>query len=725
MLKGTTALARFIFQDFETQSDVDLTITGGLRYVLDASTRALLWSWGIDEDPIKLWCPDLSGELAPEVWAYVKSRMAAIGGCPAEVVAALAKPDSYIVGWNENFDRNVWRQVATPDHDWPRIEIEQTLDAMAQAQASNLPGQLDWAGRMLNLGNKTLGGKAVMKRFANRAEPLPGARTLIDVAPNRAAAVEEAIKMWALYLDYSVQDTDLMRAVWKTTRPLDADEWKVYWASEHINDRGMMVDLDVCRGAVAYREEEAAYTAAECLRLTDGAITSPTLTKQINEWVFDRLPDDLAEGMIKERDEEGYVTRLTGDKGVMTRLLEDIAVSDTPPEDNVVELLELLQFGRSSSAVKFEKMLNQEVDSRIYGQYVFNGAGQTHRWSARGIQTHNLPRAYLENELDVLDMVAAQVPIEELRQFGPVSSTLAKLIRPTIIAPEGKTLVWADYSAVEARVVAWLAKSRAATEAVIEPFEKGEDLYLLNAEAIFNVPRDVLAQRLADKDPEAKAMRQAAKVAVLALSYNGGVGAYKAMARGYGMRVSTEDAQIIVDGWRDRNRWARQIGEKIQDAMFHAMNAPLQYQPVGRVQYVFFPDLMRGTLAAILPDGRPIVYPMAKIVKLEKFGNMVDTITYLNGMGRSSMWRGLALENLTQSAAAGLLRDSIVQTEMHETVGQIIGHTHDEILLEAPVDQAEAVSDRLVKTMTSGFAWTEGLPLAAEPAISWYYSKGV
>lgn len=714
-------MTAFIFQDFETNSEADLTIVGGLKYNLDPSTRALLWSWCVNEDRTKLWGPDLSDELAPEVWAYVKGRMEAIGACPPEIVELLKKPDTYIVGWNENFDRGVWQQVMTADHDWPMIRIEQTLDAMCAAQASNLPGQLDWAGRMLGLGQKTVGGKAIMQRFARRQEPLPGAKVLIDAAPHRAEAVRKAINDWCLYLDYSVQDTDLLRAVWQCTRPLDAQEWETYWVSERINDRGMLVDLDVCRGAVLYREEEAAHVSAECVRLTDGAITSPTLTKQINEWVFERLPHDLAETMVKERDEAGNVTRLTGDKNVMTRLIEDIAISDTPPDDNVVELLELLQFGRSSSAVKFEKMLNQEVDGRICGQFVFNGA--THRWSSRGIQVHNLPRSYMENELDLLDMVAARVPIEELRKFGPVSATLAKLIRPTIIAPEGKMLVWADYSAVEARVVAWLAKSRDAEQAVLEPFRNGDDLYLLNAESIFNIDRTKLQDMLDQKDPEAKAMRQAAKVAVLALSYNGGVGAYKAMARGYGMRVSIEDAQRIVDGWRERNRWARVFGEKCQDAMFSAMIHPMTYYPVGLSRYVFMPGLLGGSLVAILPDGRPVVYPQARIVKQEKFDKLVDTITYLNGMGRSSMWRGLAVENLTQFSAAGLLRDSIVAVEKTEPVGQIVGHTHDEILLEAPVDQADAVAERLVKMMTSGFSWTEGLPLAAEEAVSWYYTK--
>jgi hypothetical protein len=168
-----------------------------------------------------------------------------------------------------------------------------------------------------------------------------------------------------------VQDTELLRVVWKSTRPLDGEEWQEYWVSERINDRGMLADLDVCRGAVQYRVEESEYIKAECVRLTGGAIVSPTLTAQINTWLWDQLPDDLRLHMVKETDiATGAVTKTTANKQVLARLLEDIYVSDTPPEDNVVELIEMLQFGRSSSAIKFEKILNQEVDGRLTGSYV-------------------------------------------------------------------------------------------------------------------------------------------------------------------------------------------------------------------------------------------------------------------------------------------------------------------------------------------------------------------
>lgn len=739
-------MASYCFRDWETQSNADLTVVGSLAYVLDESTRPLLLSWAIDDGPVKLWCPSLDGELVPEVLAYVKSRMTAYGASPVELHHFFAKPGHYAVGWNEGFDRQVHQQIATPDYGFPRIDIEQTLDAMAQASASNLPGKLDWAGRMLGLGTKTIGGSAIMKRFADRHLELPGSPADIVVMTeklgSRDKVVAEAILLWTTYLDYSVQDTVLLRDVWQCTRPLDAEEWREYWAFERINDKGMMVDLDVCRGAVEYREEEGEYVEAECARLTDGAILKPTLTQQINQWLYAQLPEDLGSLMVKERDENGAVVKLTAAKPVLTRLLEDINDSDTPPPDNVVEFIELLQFGRSSSAVKFQKILNQAVDDRLCNSYVFNGAGQTGRGSSRGVQIHNLPRDVVPNELDVLDMVVARVPIGELRALPltkadlkksnrpptSVNALLARLIRPTFIAPEGKVLVWGDWAAIEARVTPWLANTRGAEEAVLIPFRESDadenkpDIYILNAADIFSVDAQDLWARYKADDPQAYAMRQAGKVAVLALGFLGGVGALRAMARGYGMRLSNEEAQKIVDGWRDRNRWARKFGDKCEEAAFHAMNAPLAVFEAGRLRYQFLPDLMGGSLACFLPDLRPLLYPMAEIKKIERFGKERDTITYLNGMGRRSLWNGLQVENGTQGLAASILRGTLVRLEEEEP-DTIIGHTHDEVIGEVDATMASGFAERLESVMVRGFDWTEGLPLAAEVKTDWYYHK--
>lgn len=741
-------MANICFMDWETRSRSDLTVVGALNYALDPTTKPLLLSWAINDGPMRLWCFDLSDVLHPDVWEYVLSRCVT-GGFPQELHDTAADPQGYFAAWNMAFDRHIAQQVATPEYDFPEITIEKTLDVMAQASASNLPGKLDLAGRALGFGGKVVNGSAIMKRFAMADVPMPGdyaAIAAVDDMIERERMINAAIADWTLYLDYSEQDTELMRQIWRVTRPLDGTEWQEYWVNEKINDRGMQADLEVCAGAARYREEEAEHVAEECARITSGAVARPTMSKAINDWLFPRLSDDLAELMVKERDAEtGEVKRLTGAKDVITRLLEEIKISDTPPDDDVIDLLELLQYGRSSSAVKFQKILDQAVDSRLCGSYVFNGAGQTGRFSSRGVQVHNLVRDFLVDELDVLDKIAAGAPIEELRRVHirdktnkevdalnkrradegktSVSAVLSRLIRPTFLAAEKKLFVWSDWSAIEARVAPWLAGTDEADRAVLAAFRDGTDLYLLNAEAIFNIPYDQLVERLENGDPEAKAMRQAGKVAVLALGFLGGVGALRAMARGYGMRLSNEEAKLIVDGWRDRNRWARKFGDACERAAYEALANPLRQCAAGRLVYVFMPDLMGGSLVCYLPDGRPLMYPMARIVDVEKFGKPDKAISYLNGMGRRVLWNGLQVENATQGFAASLLRATLVRVEDRHP-GLLVGDTHDEVICEVDETRAWAFAEQLDAVMVEGFQWADGLPLAAETTVNWYYSKG-
>lgn len=700
------------YMDWETRSELDLTIVGGARYSKHPSTMPLLLSWAIDDAPVKLWVPDLSGVLPQPVWDFVKSYVDNWGDFPKELGEFAEGRGNYWVAWNMAFDRQIAQHCATPRYGFPKMPTNRTLDAMAQASASNLPGRLDMSGRVLGIGQKTEGGKGIMKKFADASQPMP-------------TRVED----WKIYLDYSKQDTVLMRDIWRVTRPLDADEWQEYWISEEINDRGMLADLDVCRGALKYRAEDEAYNRDEIKRLTQGAVPAVTMTARINQWMYPRLSHELQEFMVKERNAEGEPVKFSLSKDVIGRLLEEINLSDTPPEDDVVEVLELLQFGRSSSAVKFEKILNQADEARLKGSYVFNGAGQTGRFSSRGVQVHNLPRKSMNTkkqptlELDLLDMIAAQEPIEKLREYGPVSSTLSKLIRPTFHAPEDKVLVWADWAAIEARVAPWLAQSHSARKAVLEPFETGADLYILNAEAIFGIPADVILERYNNGDKEANEMRQSGKVAVLALGFLGGVGALRAMARGYGMKLTNEEAKKIVDGWRERNSWARAFGDQCEGAAFSAIQNPTKTFDAGRLQYVFMPNLMRGTLLCRLPDGRFLAYPMAKIEDTEKFGRTTKAITYLNGAGRRSLWNGLQIENATQGTAASMLRQTLVKIETTVENAIVVGHTHDEVICEIDKNEAPLFADRLKSIMVEGFDWTKGLPLGAEVKTSWYYHK--
>ena len=708
-------MADILFFDWESRGP-DLTIVGGLNYALDERTRILLLTYCFDSGITRKWVPDLSDLLPPDTWEMVKGMVDSHSEVPPEIKEHV-EAGGLVCAWYAAFDRTMWQQVATPELGFPKLHMEQTLDAMAQAAASNLPGGLEFAGRALGMGGKTTGGKGVMLLFADCEKQLPTAETL-----------------WREYIDYGARDTGLMRDIWYATRPLTFEEWKQYWAAERINDRGIGIDEDVCRGAIKYREEEKKHIAEECSRLTDGAIIRPTLTKAINQWVFDRLPDDLQERMIKKRDEDDNPISLTLAKDRLALLLEDIKQHEAPPDDNVLEFLELLQHGRSSSAVKFGKMLHQSVDGRLCGSYIFNGAGQTGRFSSRGVQIHNLPRDKLDNETELLEMVADEAPIEKIRAHGSVNHVLSRLIRPTFVAEEGNTFVWGDWSAIEARVLPWLAGSRKAREAVLVPFENGDDVYVINAAKIFNreytrMMELILAakeykkkgQKLPADVMEALAQRQAGKVAVLALGFGGSVGAYRAMARGYGMRVTNEDAKRIVDGWRDANKWAKRFWYGTLDAAKNAIKNPGVYYASGRLRYVFNSALMGGTLLCFMPDGRPLAYPKARIKTEEnKFGKLTEVIYYLNKMSYQSLWYGILVENPVQGYAASLLRDLLVRLD---DSGYTVFHTHDEGGLEVPIRETNFWVDKLGRMMEEGPAHAAGLPLEAEVTTDNWYHK--
>lgn len=701
-----------MFFDWEGRGP-DLPTVGTMNYVLDPRMRITLLTYNFDlEGPTKSWVPDLSDLLSEECWEMVKTLVDSHTEVPPEVVEHV-ESGGLVCAWNTGFDRVVWQQVATPELGFPKIGIDQTLDAMVQGLASNLPGSLHGAGLALKLGGKSAGGKGAMMLFADCEKPMPEDRQL-----------------WVDYIVYGLRDTELLRDIFNVTRPLTLEEWREYWASERINDRGVGVDLDVCRGAVRYREEEKQFIAGECERLTDGAIPRPTMTTRINDWVYDILPHDLQDRMVKKRDEDGNPTNLTLAKDTLLMLLEDIKQHDAPPDDNVLEFLELLQHGRASSSVKFEKMLNQSCDGRLLGSYTFNGAGQTGRYSSRGIQIHNLPRDKLKDELKLLDMIADGCPIEDIRAFGSVNHVLSRLIRPTLIAEEGNTFIWGDWSAIEARVLPWLANTRKARQTVLVPFEEGKDLYVLNAAKIFNRDPDLmleLVQAAEERDNPSDEMltaakqRQAGKVAVLALGFGGSVGAYRAMARGYGLRTNNKEAKYIVDGWREANTWAKSFWYGTLNAAKKAIKNPGVYQTSGRLRYVFNSDLMGGTLLCFMPDGRPLAYPMAKLVEEEnKFGKTVEAISYLNKSTRHTLWYGILVENPVQGYAASLLRDLLVRLDEHDCT---VFHTHDEAGLEVPMRQQNYWVEKLGEMMEDAPAHAAGLPLKADIKSDVWYHK--
>lgn len=328
--------------------------------------------------------------------------------------------------------------------------------------------------------------------------------------------------------------------------------------------------------------------------------------------------------------------------------------------------------------------------------------------------------------------------LERLEAYGPIARNLGQLIRPTIIARPGRVKVWGDWSAIEARVLPWLADSTDA-ERVLNIFRRNDkdkslpDIYRIEAGNIFGKPPEEV-----DGGEE----RQTGKVAVLALGFGGGVGALAAMAAAYGLYLDDAMKKFIVEMWRENNPWARRFwgshGRDGSYGLWGAMNSAIEDPDTpygaGRVAYVYDKSYLGGTLFCALPSTRVLTYPSIKWewreVEDKNTGKVEDKyqLTFLKQYGRSAMWYGKAAENVTQATAGDVLRGTLKKLRRDPELRDfmpVTGHTHDEILTEPKECDGDEAKDVLKEVMEEGFEWSTGLPLVAEVTKNWYYSKAV
>lgn len=696
-----------LFADAETSihDGCDLPTHGHINYALHPDTQIRVWGFALGDEDVRTWEP---GKPFPR---HIRRHI---------------KNGGLVVCWNAQFDRTIWQQIG-PEVGMPEAKLEQFLDAMAQASTSGLPQGLGKAGETMGLGSKLNDGKAVMLECG------------------RLGREQAHPKAWAEYLAYVKRDVALMRDIWNRTMPLAREDWEDYWVSEKINDRGLPMDMKLARGCAGYFEQEKADVTAQVQEIS--GIKSQWCSDQINKWVSKRLPD-RALRMMKKKDKTAtrearkedpkadVVYKLSLERDRLVRLRDYLKARGD--QEDVVNLLTVLEWGRSSSAAKFQKIVNSSVNGWLYGAYIFCGAGQTGRFSSRGTQWHNTPRArigsealddesipethrfqiMLETEKAALNDLRNKVPLEALQEFGPISRTLSRAARPTIRAKKNHRIVWADYKSIEAVVTPWLAYKAGIEEAAdtLTMFKHGTDLYVDDAAKIFGV----------DPDDVTDHQRQAGKVARLALGFRGGKGAYLVMASAYNLIVSDEEAETIVRGWRDANLWNAEFADIVWEAVCNAIEEPGQVFEVGACRYWFDKNLMNGTLIAQLPSGRCLCYPRAKMVQEEHEELGFETINIHYGWGRerSKGWVGTFIENLVQAAANDILRNALKKLVRKAKCPYIVGHTHDDIITHVPRDIIGSFKSTLTHYMVDEpEPWMEGLPLKAEAEADRYYHK--
>lgn len=561
------------------------------------------------------------------------------------------------------------------------FKLEQFYCTAAQARSNCAPGSLEDVGRFAG---------ASMKKDHRGAQLI----RLLSI-PKADGSFNENFDLMAEMVAYCGQDVRAMRAVSKAMRDMTADELADYHVNERINDRGLLVDVPLCHAAIKYADAEMQEIQQIVAEVTEGQITSVRSPK-MREWVLERVGPQAKALMWNGE-------KYSIDKTVRANLLAMENPDEIPPA--VAEVIQCADDLWASSVAKFSRLasLADEEDHRVRGAFVFAGGSATGRASSYGAQVHNLPRKSAQDPDAVRTaMVRGHeiVPRFEKR----ITDVLKKMLRPAIVAAPGHVLIAYDWSAIEGRVHPWLSNCKSGEEK-LDIFRSGLDPYKVNASATFRVAYDDVTGD----------QRQIGKVQELALGFLGGAGAFEVFGKAYGLHLSASEVQRAVDGWRRANPWAMHHGQVLEQAYLRAMRHPNREFAAGRIVYLFDGQ----TLWYALPSGRVLCYPNAKF---DEEGNVTYTKAAWKPAAdakewpRARLWRGLACENVVQATAHDLLRHSLRQLD------NVVAHVHDEIVVECPADQADAVSKMMFDVMCTPPAWATGLPLNAEGAVTTRYS---
>ena len=652
-----------LWLDFETRSRCDLTSAGVYNYAQDGSTEVLCMSYAFDDEDVVTWQP---GQPFPDRVAQHRGQIRA---------------------HNAAFERLIFWYILAPEYGFPEPALEQFYCTATQARANCGPGSLEDVGRFAG---------ASMKKDHRGAQLI---RALC--VPRADGTFREDAALLAEMVRYCEQDVRAMRAVSKAMRDLSEEELADYHVNERINDRGVLVDTALCAAAARYAEQELKEIEQTVREVTEGAITSVRSPK-MRAWVEHRVGPEARKLMIVYKDGEA---KISIDKTVRGNLL---ALADENPDEvppGVAEVIQCADDLWASSVAKFNRAaaLADKEDGRVRGAFVFAGGAATGRASSYGLQVHNFPRKCAEAPEDVRQaMVRGHqiVPTHGKR----VTDVLKGMLRPALMPAPGKVLVAADWSAIEARVNPWLSGNG---EAKLELFRTGQDVYKVNAAATFRVTVDDVT----------KDQRQVGKVQELACGFAGGVGAFAAMGRVYGVHLPESEARRMVDAWRRANPWAVPFWQALEGAYTRAMRNPGREFSAGLITYLF-----DGThLWYALPSGRVLCYPFAKLEP--------DGVTYAKASWkpaatatewpRARLWRGLACENVTQAVAHDLLRASLRRLDADGQ--EVVLHVHDEIVCETADPEATKAAMRRAMCMSPN--WAGGIPLDIEAEVMTRYGK--
>ena len=645
-------MGRTLAIDIETYSDVDLISCGVYKYSSSPYFEILLIAYSVDDKETV--CIDVANGEEP----------------PKEFMEMLFDDTVTKTAFNANFERtcfsNYYQHSFRPEA-WRCTAVQAAMLA--------LPLSLEGVGAVLGLDKqKMTEGKELIKYFCSpcKATKSNGGRT--------RNLPKDAPEKWRQFKTYCIRDVDVEKQIRQRLAkfPIPKREQEIYCLDQRINDRGIMVDRNLVNHAVAcdllYKET----ATARAYELT--GLENPNSVSQLKLWLKEKglEVDSLAKDTVK-----------------------DLSMK---AEGDVQEVLKL-RLATSKTSVKKYEAIDRSVcaENRVHGLLQFYGANRTGRWAGRLVQIHNLPQNHLP-DLELARALVSEGRYEEVELFyESTPNVLSELIRTAFVAKPGCRFIISDYSAIEARVLAWLAGE----EWRLQVFETHGKIYEASASAMFHVPIEEITKT--------SPLRQKGKISELALGYGGAAGALTSMGA-LKMGLTEEELPGLVSTWRSANPHITAFWWVVDEA---AVTAVRDKKPskVGRVSF----EYKSGILFVTLPSGRKLSYVKPRMM-LNKFGR--EGLTY-EGIGESKKWMRLEtygpklVENIVQAASRDILAEAMLRLEKEGF--DIVCHVHDEVVLEVPDGKSSV--EEVNEIMAVNPVWTEGLPLKAAGFESPFYKK--
>lgn len=646
--------------DLETYSSVDLGKSGVYRYAESEDFEILLFAYAFNDDPVRV----IDMAQGERLSAFIE--------------ACICDPSVIKVAHNASFERIcLSRYLIGPGK---YLDPKQWRCTMIHALELGLPASLANLGKILKLDEdkqKMEVGKRLITYFCK-----PCKATLSNGGRTRNLPRHD-IDKWHLFKEYNKRDVETEQSIYKRLMkyPVPQTEWDLWSLDQKINDRGIGIDVEMVDSVVGFGMDHELRSKERCNELTGGINLKSVI--QLKKWISDREGIDISS--LRKED------------------VDELLTSDIQPETR--ELLELRQETGKTSVKKYEAFQRTVCrDGRVHGAFQFYG-GRTGRWAGRLIQPQNFPR----NEFDDIDLARSIVKRKdwELLEilYGSLNAAFATLIRTLIIPHKGFKFAVADYSAIEARVIAWLTDERWRQEV----FKNGGDIYCASATQMFHVP--------VEKHGQNSHLRKKGKVAELALGYGGGVGALEKMG-GAKMGLSQEEMTEIVKKWRAASPRIQKFWYTIGDAVKSA----IQERKVVTLPHDMCVYCESGVLFIQIPSGRKLAYAQPKV---EQDGEITYSGMLQSGhkWTRISCWGGKLTENVVQAIARDCLGETLKALASNPRLFRMVMHVHDEVIVEVPASEAEERLKEMEVIMARPISWAPGLILTADGFTSDYYRK--